>query len=115
MHSAGVNHRDCYICHFMLDPELACYGNIQLHVIDLHRARIRDKVPHRYLVKDLAGILFSSFHIKPTREEWMRFAQIYSKHLPHLSPEVNPSFWNKVTRTAIKLYKKEFKKLPVFE
>lgn len=106
MHSAGLNHRDCYICHYLLDPEEAAAGNIKLFVIDLHRAQIRKRVPFRYRVKDVAGILFSSFDIAPSKRELLRFAAIYSRY----NPEVRECgcFWNAVDKAARKLYKKEF-------
>ena len=106
MHAAGINHRDCYICHYLLDPEEAAAGNIKLFVIDLHRAQIRKRVPFRYRVKDVAGILFSSFDISPSKRELLRFAAIYSRY----NPEVRECgcFWNAVDKAARKLYKKEF-------
>ena len=112
IHRSGVNHRDCYICHFMLDPELCCAGNVKLHVIDLHRACIRKKVPYHYLVKDVAGILFSSFDLMPSKRELLRFIRIYSAK--HLKAEFAGTFkfWNDVVKTAAKLYKKEFGKTP---
>lgn len=60
MHRSGINHRDCYICHFLLDRKKEKEGEIVLYIIDLHRAQIRKKVPQRYLVKDLAGLYFSA-------------------------------------------------------
>ena len=55
LHENGVNHRDFYICHFLLalPPE-----NMQLYVIDLHRVQIRQRTPKRWIVKDIAGLYF---------------------------------------------------------
>ncbi|WP_122748424.1 lipopolysaccharide core heptose(I) kinase RfaP, partial [Pseudomonas viridiflava] len=37
MHRGGVNHRDCYLCHFLLDTAKPIDArNIKLSVIDLH-------------------------------------------------------------------------------
>ncbi len=110
MHSAGVNHRDCYICHYLLDPEKAAAGDVKLFVIDLHRAQIRKSVPFRYRVKDVAGILFSSFDLMPSERELMRFAAIYSSADPQVRRD--KSFWTAVDRAARKLYKKEFGRDP---
>ena len=108
MHASGINHRDCYICHFLLDLNKLADDTVTLHVIDLHRAQIRKKVPFRYLVKDVAGILFSSFDLTPTPSEVTRFIGLYSRHNPELSLQNNPKFWQKVYKAARKLYKKEF-------
>ena len=106
MHACGLNHRDCYICHYLLDPAEAVNGNIKLFVIDLHRAQIRKTVPFRYRVKDVAGILFSSFDLAPTKRELMRFRAIYSRFNPEV--KADRRFWSAVDNAARKLYKKEF-------
>ncbi len=78
MHRAGVNHRDCYICHFLLhtDPPPRPKA-FRLSVIDLHRAQIRPKVPRRWRDKDLAGLYFSALGIGLTRRDKLRFLRIY--------------------------------------
>ena len=108
MHRSGLNHRDCYICHFMLDPEKALAGDVKLHVIDLHRAQIRQKVPFRYLVKDVAGILFSSADLKISRMEMLRFIRLYSNRPLAVELKENGKFWESVAGAARKLYFKEF-------
>jgi len=78
MHQAGVNHRDCYICHFLLhidQPPTA--DNFRLSLIDLHRAQIRPRVPRRWRDKDLAGLYFSALNIGLTRRDKLRFLQTY--------------------------------------
>ncbi len=80
MHALGINHRDFYICHFLLrgshgdEADLVCGP---LHLIDLHRAQIRSSVPHRWLVKDLGGLFFSAFDIGLTRRDVLRFVSAY--------------------------------------
>lgn len=108
MHAAGINHRDCYICHYLLNPEVLRAGEVKLFVIDLHRAQIRKSVPFRYRVKDVAGILFSSLDLQPSKRELMRFAAIYCIS----NPEIKKCgrFWRAVSKAACKLYKKEFGK-----
>ena len=110
MHSLGVNHRDCYICHYLLNKEQAVSGNVKLFVIDLHRAQIRKSVPFRYRVKDVAGILFSSLDLKPSKRELLRFAAIYSS--ANFQMKDNRRFWNAVDKAARKLYRKEFGRDP---
>lgn len=78
MHAGGINHRDCYICHFLL--HLPFTGNkdaLKLSVIDLHRAQIRHNVPRRWRDKDLIGLYFSSLHIGLTQRDVWRFLKIY--------------------------------------
>ena len=101
MHASGLNHRDCYICHFLRSPESG-----ELHVIDLHRAQIRKKVPFRYAVKDVAGILFSSMHLNLTFRDILLFYREYKR-------AGNPDsrvFRKAVLQTARKLYFKEYGK-----
>ncbi|MST95429.1 MAG: hypothetical protein EXS33_09230 [Pedosphaera sp.] len=42
---------------------------MELFVIDLHRAQLRDRVPARWLVKDLGGLLFSALDCGLTRRD----------------------------------------------
>ena len=49
MHAAGINHRDCYICHFLLHlPFSGKEEELKISVIDLHRAQLRTRVPRRW-------------------------------------------------------------------
>lgn len=112
MHRAGINHRDCYICHYLLhratvDKDLPC-----LSVIDLHRAQIRKRVPFRYQVKDTAGLLFSSFDVPLSKTDILRFIKAYSGRSLREELNENGRFYQAVYRTACKLYLKEFGRLP---
>lgn len=78
MHQGGVNHRDCYLCHFLL--HLPFEGNeeaLKISVIDLHRSQIRRKVPVRWRDKDLIGLYFSSLSIGLTQRDFLRFLRTY--------------------------------------
>ncbi len=78
MHAAGVNHRDCYICHFLLHTDKPFDADdFRLSVIDLHRAQVRNAVPKRWRDKDLAGLYFSALNIGLTRRDLLRFIKIY--------------------------------------
>lgn len=78
MHRAGVNHRDCYICHFLLHTDVpVTAGNLRLSVIDLHRAQVRARVPRRWRDKDLAGLYFSALNIGLTQRDKLRFLHHY--------------------------------------
>ncbi|PWC19850.1 lipopolysaccharide core heptose(I) kinase RfaP [Brenneria roseae subsp. roseae] len=81
MHAGGVNHRDCYICHFLLHlPYQPTDTQLKISVIDLHRAQIRSKVPLRWRNKDLIGLYFSSLNIGLTRSDLLWFLTIYFDH-----------------------------------
>ena len=103
MHAAGLNHRDCYICHFLRSPETGA-----LHVIDLHRAQIRKKVPFRYAVKDVAGILFSAMDLSLT----LRDIALFYREYKAAGNKDSASFRRAVLKAAVKLYIKEFGKEP---
>ncbi len=78
MHRAGVNHRDFYICHFLLhlDPAPTAQA-LTLSLIDLHRAQLRKETPRRWRDKDLASLYFSALDIGLTRRDRLRFLRIY--------------------------------------
>ncbi|MCL2345509.1 MAG: lipopolysaccharide core heptose(I) kinase RfaP [Desulfobulbus sp.] len=78
MHRAGINHRDFYICHFLLylDPAPTPTA-IRLHLIDLHRAQCRPATPRRWRDKDLASLYFSALQIGLTRRDFLRFLRAY--------------------------------------
>ncbi|RYG03592.1 MAG: lipopolysaccharide core heptose(I) kinase RfaP, partial [Chitinophagaceae bacterium] len=84
LHASGINHRDLYFCHFMLDTNsLQDYREFGrepiIYLVDLHRAQIRRRVPFRWLVKDLSGLYFSSFDLGFTRNDYFRFMRDYWK------------------------------------
>lgn len=78
MHQAGINHRDCYICHFLLSqPFDGQESNLKLSVIDLHRAQFRDTVPTRWRNKDLIGLYYSAINIGLTFRDYCLFLKTY--------------------------------------
>jgi len=78
MHRAGVNHRDCYICHFLLHTDKPLVADdFKLSVIDLHRAQVRSKIPLRWRNKDLAALYFSALDIGLTQRDKLRFLKGY--------------------------------------
>lgn len=76
MHGGGVNHRDFYLCHFLLHLPVDA-GAPRLSLIDLHRAQVREATPRRWRDKDLAGLYFSSLEIGLTRRDLLRFLRGY--------------------------------------
>lgn len=79
IHRQGLNHRDLYLCHFMLDLTVLADKTVRplLYLVDLHRAQLRKAVPFRWLVKDLASIYFSAMDFGVTRRDISRFLRIY--------------------------------------
>ena len=78
MHRGGVNHRDFYICHFLLhlDPPPRPEA-FHLSLIDLHRAQTRTTTPRRWRDKDLAGLYFSALEIGLAKRDVLRFLRAY--------------------------------------
>src|SRR5690554_3509391 len=81
MHQHGINHRDLYLCHFLLRHEFLtnrkCGEPPVIHLVDLHRAQMRSKVPVRWLVKDVGSIYFSAMELGITRRDIYRFLMVY--------------------------------------
>ena len=78
MHRAGVNHRDCYICHFLLHTDKPVTAeDFRLSVIDLHRAQTRVSITRRWRDKDLAALYFSALDIGLTQRDKLRFLRGY--------------------------------------
>lgn len=82
LHENGINHRDLYICHFLVKESdlnsIQAVNELPLYLIDLHRVQMRKSVPERWLIKDLAALYFSSMQIGFTRRDFYRFIQVYS-------------------------------------
>ena len=110
MHEAGLNHRDFYLCHFLMDKEVK--SQPVLHLIDLHRAQIRNTVPSRWLEKDLGGLLFSAFEKNLTRRDLLRFIKVYRKGRLRESLKAEAAFWQRVVARAKKLYLQDHDELP---
>lgn len=106
MHENGVNHRDFYICHFLLSkPENAIGFSGPMYLIDLHRAQIHKKLPIRWIVKDLAGLYFSSKDAKLTQRDLLRFIRFYrGKPLKEIL-QIESEFWQKVIKRGEELYR----------
>ncbi len=78
LHGAGINHRDLYLCHFMINPtQLAQSEQVTLHLMDLHRAQCRAQVPLRWQIKDLAALYYSTLNLGFSQRESLRFLKLY--------------------------------------
>ncbi len=112
LHNNGVNHRDFYLCHFLLDrswlDNASGCEKPKLHVIDLHRVQLRRHTPSRWVVKDLAGLLFSSMDTGLTKRDYYRFMKCYRNRPLRQILVQEKSFWLRVVHRAVRLYQREF-------
>ncbi|MDT8440434.1 MAG: lipopolysaccharide core heptose(I) kinase RfaP [Desulfuromonadales bacterium] len=110
LHNNGVNHRDYYICHFLLDRDAArgpfTPERLNLWLIDLHRVQLRKRTPRRWVQKDLAGLHFSSMEIGLTLRDRLRFLRSYRQRPLRQILTEERCFWEQVERKALKLYRK---------
>ncbi|THK41046.1 lipopolysaccharide core heptose(I) kinase RfaP [Methylophaga sp. SB9B] len=107
MHKNGINHRDFYLCHFLLDERFAEHNtfddNTPVYLIDLHRATIRHKTPKRWQIKDLGSLYFSASRVPLTKRDKLRFMQIYSGLPLRTMLREQADLWREVEYRAQKL------------
>ncbi len=108
MHENGLNHRDFYLCHFLLDKSFSDHNTIdektRLFLIDLHRAEIRKKTPERWLIKDLGSLYFSAMEIPLTKRDLFRFMRTYTDVNLRTLLSDQKDLWLKVQQRAEKLH-----------
>jgi UDP-glucose:(heptosyl)LPS alpha-1,3-glucosyltransferase/heptose I phosphotransferase len=97
-HSAGLSHRDFYLCHFVLIKTEFESGHLNLHLIDLHRMLQGQQANSSVVMKDIAGLYFSMQQIGLGAEDWAIFKQYY---LPQ-----SDGFWAQVEARAAALLAK---------
>ena len=115
LHDHGINHRDYYLCHFLvLDRNWINWrpkSPLDVILIDLHRAQMRQRVPRRWRVKDLSSLLFSSLDAGLTSRDLLVFALRYRQGRGKLLRKER-TFWQQVFKRAIKLYRQIHGKWP---
>lgn len=104
LHENGINHRDFYLCHFMLRLPVDHARCLRLFLIDLHRVQIRRKTPVRWIVKDLAGLYFSAFDIGLSSRDLLRFLRTYRAQPLRAILSREEKFWRRVRHKAQTLY-----------
>lgn len=102
MHENGINHRDFYLCHFLLD--LNHQEPLKVYLIDLHRAGLHKHLSSRWTIKDLAGLYFSSQDIGLTQRDYWRFMKHYRQRPLRDIIATEESFWLKIKKRGEKLY-----------
>ncbi|MBN2645356.1 MAG: lipopolysaccharide core heptose(I) kinase RfaP [Desulfuromonadaceae bacterium] len=112
LHDHGINHRDYYLCHFLLDVaagrEQVDADHFHLHLIDLHRVQFRKRVPRRWRIKDLASLYFSALEIGLTRRDCYRFMKEYQQQ--PLREIVGDRLWSTIVEKAKKLQQRFYRK-----
>jgi heptose I phosphotransferase len=115
MHESGMNHRDYYLCHFLMAKDTtATLSDKPLYLIDLHRAQLRAVVPKRWKVKDIGGLYYSALNIGLTGNDVLRFVKCYSGKSLRQTFSEDKSFWSDVKSRAATIYKRDFGELPRF-
>ncbi len=116
MHGNGINHRDYYLCHFLLDPatvgEPPLESDLRCYLIDLHRAQMRAATPQRWRIKDLAGLFFSAMDIGLTRRDLLRFIELYSGMSWRESLQRDAKLWRAVAARAAAMYRRDHQAEP---
>ncbi len=114
LHDHGINHRDFYICHFLLDTTTIEQDNPVVYLIDLHRAQIRRQTPRRWRVKDIGGLFYSIYDLGFNRRDLYRFMKIYSGKGLRQTLSEDRSFWRSVRSRADNLYRQDKADLPLW-
>ena len=104
MHGAGINHRDCYLCHFHLEVPYEGSADARCYIIDLHRAQLRSAVPDRWREKDLAGLYFSAMDCGLSRRDLLRFIRHYHDGDLRAGLADHARRWQQVQRKGLQLY-----------
>ncbi len=110
LHRAGINHRDFYLCHFMIKKAFIA-NQMQapdLYLVDLHRAQLRPQVPERWRVKDLSGLLFSALNLNFTSRDYLRFARTYFAQDLRTILEMHKTLLGKIATRARATYRRDF-------
>jgi len=120
LHTNGMNHRDFYLCHFRIqlpDAGLPDPQDLHIYLMDLHRVQIRDEVPHRWVVKDIAGLLFSAFYdareLPLTRGDILRVVESYTGMPWRDALEQHEALWRDVIKRIRWTYQHDHGRLPV--
>lgn len=105
LHDNGINHRDFYLCHFLI-PRNFAIDSSPIYLIDLHRAQQRRRLPLRWRIKDLSGLYFSALDIGLSQRDCWRFIRSYRDLPLHRIWREECALWHKVKHRALRLYVK---------
>lgn len=114
LHDEGVNHRDFYLCHFLLDLSEK-YANAPvserpIYLIDLHRVQIRHRTPRRWRHKDLSALYYSARRAGFDKRDELCFIKEYKQQSLRQAMREAKSFWVSIEVEADKLHEKGIRK-----
>ncbi len=117
MHENGINHRDFYLCHFLIQSDNPPINadNIdgrKIFLMDLHRAQIRQRVPPRWLIKDIGGLYYSALNIGLSKRDILRFIRAYTQTSLREQLEQHRDFWTAVRERACRIYVRDYRCQP---
>ena len=116
MHGAGVNHRDFYLGHFLIDRGAVAGhdAGAPLYLIDLHRSQVRHKVPRRWRNKDVGGLYYSTARLDLTHRDLLRFVRAYTGLPLREALREHAALWRASRKEAEKIYRRYFEIEPSF-
>ena len=114
MHENGMNHRDYYLCHFLIEATEETEKNIFIEqvisLIDLHRMQIRKRTPKRWRHKDLSALYYSAINSGFNQRDAFCFMREYKQGFLKQIINDDPSFWESVKLEAKNLHDKGVRK-----
>jgi len=114
LHDSGVNHRDYYLCHFLLDTSDR-YIDVPvskrpIYLIDLHRVQIRKRTPRRWRHKDLSALYYSARRVGFDQRDVLCFIREYKEQSLRKAIGEGRGFWRSTVRAADRLHDKGVRK-----
>lgn len=114
LHDSGVNHRDYYLCHFLLDKssrysEMAV-SERPIYLIDLHRVQLRKRTPRRWRHKDLSALYYSARRVGFDQRDVLCFIREYKEQSLRKALNEGRGFWQSAAVGADKLHVKGIRK-----
>lgn len=121
LHTSGINHRDFYLCHLRLDLSAGdpCdrVDTVPIHIMDLHRAQIRNRTPLRWAAKDIAGLMFSAIDgpagLSLSTSDLARFVKTYTGQPLRQAVTGNRPLWRAVVRRYCRDYQRQYQRKPM--
>ncbi len=104
LHKNGICHRDFYLCHFLLHEGAEPFPKLSL--IDLHRALVRKNLAQRWVIKDIAGLLYSAKTIGLSDRDMLRFMRHYQGKNLRSALSEQRQFWQEVKQRAEAMFEK---------
>lgn len=109
LHKNGINHRDLYACHFLIKQPFSLEGQLDIILIDWHRAQMRTKTPMRWVIKDLASLYYSILNFQLTKRDIFRFIAYYSEESWSEELKLRNQFWQAVLKRSKQFIKRHHK------